>query len=81
MDLHSIKTICNSYMNKRKGYTAEIDDYKKENGDITFEVRILKNGVFRASEPMKIITSGLTTESQLRSQIERFSALVENNRI
>lgn len=81
MDLHSIKTICNGYMDKRKGYTVEIDDYIEENGSITFEVRILKNGALKATESMQIRTSALTAESQLRSQIERFSALVENNRI
>ncbi|MBO9150762.1 hypothetical protein ACFOTA_00965 [Chitinophaga sp. GCM10012297] len=81
MDLHSIKTTCNAYINKKKGYSAEIDDYKEENGVITFEVRILKNGAFRATETLRIIrASELTLESQFLSKIERFLALVENNR-
>ena len=82
MDLYSIKRICNGYLNKKKGYTAEIDNYNEDTERIVFDVRILKHGVFRASQSMWIIkASGLTAESQLSSQIGRFSALVENNLI
>ena len=82
MDLYSIKIICNGYMNKKKGFTAEIDNYNEDAERITFDVRILKCGAFRASQPMWISKkSELTAESQLSSQIGQFSASVENNRI
>lgn len=81
MDLYNIKSICNGYLNKKKGYIAEIHNYNEEDTErIVFDVHILKHGAFRASQSMQIIkTSGLTAKSQLSSQIERFSALVENN--
>ncbi|PUZ26119.1 hypothetical protein DCC81_17935 [Chitinophaga parva] len=82
MTQQTIKNICDNYLNKKKGYTAEIDDYKDETKMITFNFRILKNGIFKADQPIRIIkTSELPIEGQLRSQIDRFSALVENNRI
>jgi hypothetical protein len=81
MNLNRIKTLCNRYVNSKKGFIAEIDNYKEDMERITFDVRILKSGVFRSSQSMSInLKSELTPENQLRSQIERFSALVENNR-
>lgn len=82
MDLFSIKSICNGYFNKKKSYTVEIDNYKEDAEHIEFDVRILKNGYFRAVQSMYIIkTSELTATSQLNSQIGRFSAEVINNLI
>ena len=82
MDSYSIKSICYGYLNRKKGYTVEIDDYSEDTEHIVFDVRILKNGAFRASQSMRITkTSELTAESQLSSQIERFSAQVVNNLI
>lgn len=81
MNENSIKAICNGYMNKKKGYTSEVHNYEEDTEYISFDIYIMKRGAFSARQPMKIIKgSELTAESQLRSQIARFSALVENGR-
>lgn len=82
MDLYSIKRGCNDYLNSKKGYAVEIDNYSEDTARIYFDVRVFKNGAFRACQSMNIRKmSELTAESQFRSQIERFSAMIINKLI
>lgn len=80
MGLNIIKRICNGYLSKKRGFTAEIDSYFQNNEKIFFEIRILKRGSYWASEQIEINKkSGLKPEIQLRSKIQRFTSMIENN--
>jgi hypothetical protein len=80
MSESEVKRHCNGLLPRRKGYSIEIDDFQVNESITSFKVRILKNGAFRAEEPMTL-SSGTHIGNQIDSRVRNFIASVENKLI